>query len=404
MIPKAIRWLLGVFAILGGVLACSAAQATRPPNIVFILTDDQGYRDLGCQGADGIQTPRIDRMAREGVRLTSIYAMATCSPTRAALLTGRYPARYRIHVPVNNPTGGLPPGETTLAEALKQQGYATGLIGKWHLGLSREMSPVAQGFDYFSGVPLSQIERGPHPTHDSYYRRQWRIQDAAGRDVVEYDPCEELFTQRCTQEAVEFIRRNHERPFFLYLAHPMPHGEIVASPKFAGKSPRGVYGDACQELDWSVGQVLDALTRLGLDQRTVVAYASDNGAQESQEHKPRGSVAHQGQQCAAAGLQVETVGRREPRPVHRSLAGQNSGRPHERRTRRDRRFLPDTARIRWRGACRRTGDRRPRPRAFPAGQDGRLAAADSSLRRLRRTPGRHPSCRQMETCPRTGTL
>jgi hypothetical protein len=133
------------------------------------------------------------------------------------------------------------------------------------------MSPVAQGFDYFSGVPLSQIERGPHPTHDSYYRRQWRIQDAAGRDVVEYDPCEELFTQRCTQEAVEFIRRNHERPFFLYLAHPMPHGEIVASPKFAGKSPRGVYGDACQELDWSVGQVLDALTRLGLDQRTVVA-------------------------------------------------------------------------------------------------------------------------------------
>lgn len=280
MIPKAIRWLLGVFAILGGVLACSAAQATRPPNIVFILTDDQGYRDLGCQGADGIQTPRIDRMAREGVRLTSFYAMATCSPTRAALLTGRYPARYRIHVPVNNPTGGLPPGETTLAEALKQQGYATGLIGKWHLGLSREMSPVAQGFDYFSGVPLSQIERGPHRTHDSYYRRQWRIQDAAGRDVVEYDPCEELFTQRCTQEAVEFIRRNHERPFFLYLAHPMPHGEIVASPKFAGKSPRGVYGDACQELDWSVGQILDELARLGLDQRTVVAYASDNGAQE----------------------------------------------------------------------------------------------------------------------------
>lgn len=254
----------------------SHAAGTKP-NIIVILADDQGYQDLGCQGAVGIRTPHIDRLAAEGIRLTGFYAGSTCSPTRAALLTGRYPQRYGIAGPVNNPNGGLPPSEITIAELLKAQGYATGLIGKWHLGLPKEKSPVAQGFDYYSGVPLSQIDHGPNPAHDSYWKRQWRIQDAGGRDEVEYNPCEEEFTQRCTKESLAFIDRNKDRPFFLYLAHLMVHHEILASPGFVGKSAKGIYGDACQELDWSVGQVMDKLKQLGLDDNTLVVYASDNG-------------------------------------------------------------------------------------------------------------------------------
>ena len=163
-----------------------------------------------------------------------------------------------------------------MAELLKPQGYATALIGKWHLGLSKERSPVAQGFDYYSGVPLSQVDKG-QCGHEEYYKRQWRIQDTKGRDEVEYNPCEEEFTQRCTKEAISFIDRNKDRPFFLYVAQLMVHIEVVASPEFVGKSPRGVYGDACQELDWSTGQILDHLKKLGLDENTIVVYTSDNG-------------------------------------------------------------------------------------------------------------------------------
>jgi arylsulfatase A-like enzyme len=198
-------------------------------------------------------------------------------------MTGRYPGRYGITRPINNPTGGLPPQEVTIAELLKAQGSATGLIGKWHLGLTQDKSPIAQGFDYYSGVPLSQIQRDPK-AHAEYYKRQWRIQDATGRNDVEHDPCEEQFTQRCTKEALAFIDRNKARPFFLYLAQLMVHVEVVASPEFVGKSPRGVYGDACQELDWSVGEVLDHLKKLGLDERTLVVYTSDNGGTTARNH------------------------------------------------------------------------------------------------------------------------
>lgn len=260
------------------MLSVLNAKDVQKPNIIFILADDQGYQDLGCQGAAGIQTPHIDRMAQEGIRLTSFYVSASCSPTRASLMTGRYPQRYHILGPVNNPTHGLPPGETTMAELLKSQGYECALIGKWHLGLSATMTPISQGFDYFSGLPLSQIERFKSSRHDEYYKRQWRIMDARGRDEVEYDPCEEQFTQRCTTEALAFIERNKNQPFFLYLAQPMVHNEVVASPEFVGKSQKGIYGDACQELDWSVGQVLDKLKALGIDENTIVVYASDNGA------------------------------------------------------------------------------------------------------------------------------
>lgn len=263
-------------ALLLAPLALPAAEQNKP-NIVFILVDDQGYQDLGCQGAVGIKTPCIDRMAQEGIRLTSFYASATCSPSRAALLTGRYPHRYGIAGPINNPTGGLPPRELTIAEILKPQGYATALIGKWHLGLSKEKSPVAQGFDYYSGVPLSQIERRNPDPHAWYWKRQWRIEDSAGRNDVEFNPCEAEFTQRCTKEALTFMERNKDRPFFLFLAQLMVHNEVVATTNFVGKSEKGIYGDACQELDWSVGQVLDKLKQLGLDEKTIVIYTSDNG-------------------------------------------------------------------------------------------------------------------------------
>jgi arylsulfatase A len=265
---------------LAMLYAVAADEPAKKPNVIVILADDQGSQDIGCQGAVGIKTPRIDQMAKEGIQLTGFYVTACCSPTRASLMTGRHPQRYGISSPINDAVNGLPPKETTLAELLKTQGYATGLIGKWHLGLPKPMSPVAQGFDYFSGLPLSQIERGPSK-HDRYYKRQWRIMDATGRDEVEYNPCEEQFTQRATKEALAFIERNQSHPFFLYLAEPMVHTEVVASPDFIGKSQKGVYGDACQELDWSVGQILDKLKALGLDKRTLVVYTSDNGATQA---------------------------------------------------------------------------------------------------------------------------
>jgi arylsulfatase A-like enzyme len=246
------------------------------PNFIIIMSDDQGYGDIGCFGAEGFSTPNIDRMANEGMKFTSFYVEPACSPTRASVMTGRYAQRVGIAAPLNGPNTGLSPDEITLPEILKTEGYTSACIGKWHLGLDESMTAVAQGFDYFSGLPLSQIRHGL-VSHDWYYKRHWKTSRPDGISQIEYAPDDTQFTKRCTEEAIEFIRQNKEQPFFLYLAHPMVHLEVVASEAFRGKTERGIYGDACEEIDWSVGQVLATLKELSLDENTIIVYLSDNG-------------------------------------------------------------------------------------------------------------------------------
>ena len=252
------------------------------PNLIVILSDDQGYADVGCYGAKGFTTPVLDRMTREGVRFTTFYAAPWCSPSRASLLTGCHYQRVGVTCPLNDPAIGLHPGEITIAEHLKEQGYATALIGKWHLGLHESMSPIAQGFDYFSGIPLSHIRHGKTEHTDgptAYYRRQWRRMVPGREDEVEFEPDDALFTQRITKDSLKFIRAKKDKPFFLYMSHAQVHHEVLASKDFKGKSQKGVWGDSVQELDFSVGEVLKTLRKLGIEDDTLVIYVSDNGPQ-----------------------------------------------------------------------------------------------------------------------------
>ena len=257
--------------MLSPSIVCSgAARAARPPNIVFILVDDMGYGDVGCFGAKAIRTPHIDRMAAEGLKLTSFYVTSpVCTPSRAALLTGRYAARMgsaqlnlaNVLFPTHKT--GLPRSEITVATALKQQGYATACVGKWHLGSVAPHRAIDHGFDYYFGIPYSN-DMNPTPL----LRRD---------ETIEEPVKQETLTLRYTQEAISFIERSKDRPFFLYLAHNMPHIPLFASEQFRGKSPGGLYGDVVEELDWSVGEVLGAIKRLGVDKDTIVFFASDNG-------------------------------------------------------------------------------------------------------------------------------
>ncbi|MFY9610593.1 MAG: sulfatase [Blastocatellia bacterium] len=246
------------------------AAARQQPNIIFIYADDMGYGDVGCFGAKAIRTPNIDRMAAEGLKLTSFYATSPiCTPSRAALLTGRYAARMGAaqmrlaNVLFPTDKTGLPQTETTVARALKQRGYATACIGKWHLGHLAPHRAIDHGFDYYFGIPYSNDMR-PTPI----VRNDETIEEPARQDSL---------TLRYTQEAVSFIERSKDRPFFLYLAHNMPHIPLFASARFRGKSAGGLYGDVIEELDFRVGELLASLKRLGLDRDTIVFFASDNG-------------------------------------------------------------------------------------------------------------------------------
>ena len=256
----------------------AGAGAARPPNVILILADDQGYNDVGCYGAPLVRTPRLDRMAAEGIRFTHFYvAGPMCTPSRAALMTGCYPARVsmaeavvapgqkarstRVWYP-NSPYG-LNPEEATVAELLRARGYATGMVGKWHLGDAKPFLPTSHGFDSYFGLPYSN-DMEPLV----FYR---------GTEVVERGIDMNAITQRYTDEAAAFIRANKDKPFFLYLAHTMPHVPLGASERFRGKSAGGLYGDAIEELDDSTGRLLDLLKELGLDERTLVIYTSDNG-------------------------------------------------------------------------------------------------------------------------------
>lgn len=241
------------------------ADASRPPNFVIVFADDLGYGDLGCFGAPRIKTPNLDRMAAEGVRLTDFYSAApVCTPSRASLMTGCYPLRVGMPAVVYpSSRTGIADSEVTVAELLKTRGYATACVGKWHLGWQKKFLPTRHGFDEYFGIPYSN-DMKPSPL-------------IRGEETVEEPAEQDTLTQRYTEESIRFITASKDKPFFLYLAHNMPHVPLHAGEKFRGRSAEGLYGDVIEELDWSVGQVLDTLGRLRLDGRTLVLFTSDNG-------------------------------------------------------------------------------------------------------------------------------
>lgn len=242
---------------------CLAAQS-RPPNVVLIYCDDLGYGDLGCYGS-GIRTPNLDRMAAEGIRFTHFYSgNPVCSPSRAALLTGRYPTRVGVpRVLTPKDTTGLPDSEITLAQMLKKRGYATMCVGKWHLGHLAQYLPTNRGFDEYFGIPYSNDMDPRVLLHNT--------------EVIENPARLDTLTPRYTEQALRFIEKSKNQPFFLYLPHTYPHIPLGASERFRGKSPLGLYGDVIEELDWSTGEILTALKRHGLDNNTLVLFSSDNG-------------------------------------------------------------------------------------------------------------------------------
>lgn len=244
--------------------AVLAAQAKRPPNVVLIFADDLGYGDLGCYGSR-LRTPNIDRLAAEGVRFASYYsANPVCSPSRASLLTGRYPTRVGVPRVLNaKDTTGLPHSEKTLAEILKARDYKTMCVGKWHLGHLPPYLPTSRGFDEYFGIPYSN-DMNP----------RWLMRNT---EVIEEQATLETLTPRYTEHALRFIGDSKAGPFFLYFPHTYPHIPLAASDRFRGKSPVGIYGDVIEELDWSVGQVMQALKTHGMEKNTLVLFSSDNG-------------------------------------------------------------------------------------------------------------------------------
>jgi arylsulfatase len=255
----------------------AALPEDRLPNIVIIFTDDQGYADVGVFGARAFKTPSLDRMAREGIRLTDFHvAQAVCSASRAALLTGCYPNRIGIHGALDHRARhGLHANEVTIAELLKTRGYATAAYGKWHLGHHPPFLPTRHGFDDYFGLPYSNDMWPRHPeAKPGAYPDLPLIE---GEKVVQLMPDQTQLIRWYTERAVKFIERNQDRPFFLYLPHSMPHVPLHVSDRFKGTSRQGLYGDVIQEIDWSVGEVLGALKKHKLDHNTLVIFASDNG-------------------------------------------------------------------------------------------------------------------------------
>ncbi|MCR9198553.1 MAG: sulfatase [Planctomycetaceae bacterium] len=253
---------------VSAVLSCTRLPAAAPPNFVVIFTDDQGYQDVGCFGSPDIRTPRLDQMAAEGMKFTHFYAQPICGPSRAALMTGCYPMRVaeRGHTKQVHPI--LHEREVTVAEVLKDAGYATACFGKWDLakhaqsGFYMDLFPTRQGFDYFFGTPTSNDRIA------NLYRNEELIEPATEMATL---------TQRYTDEAIGFIRTNREQPFFVYIPHTMPHTRLAASERFRGKSSRGLYGDVIEEIDFNVGRLLDALEDMNLADNTYVLFTSDNG-------------------------------------------------------------------------------------------------------------------------------
>lgn len=278
MLQSLLRCLTSVFFILAGI-CCSANEK---PNIVFLLCDNLGYGDIDCYGSSLHRTPHLDQMAEEGLKLTGFYVSSgVCTPSRASIMTGCYPRRVNMQ---KSDTGGLVlqpvspkglhPDEVTIAEVLKKAGYATTIIGKWHLGDQPELLPTRQGFDSYFGIPYSDDmtprEGKPWPP----------LPLLRNEKVVESGVDRALLTKRYTEDAVRFIAKNKDNPFFLYLPHAMPGStrSPFASDAFLGKSKNGTYGDSVEEIDWSTGEILAALKKNGIDDNTLVIWTSDNGA------------------------------------------------------------------------------------------------------------------------------
>ena len=297
MIPA--RYLSALVSILAGLSITAsplmgATESKASPNVIIFLTDDQGYADVGVYGSDDIDTPHIDQLAKDGIRFTSFYAQPLCGPSRAALLTGRYPVKIREPGGEKHPNTMLGASEVTIAELLQQAGYETALIGKWHLAgdgapwdyappplppgrpggkgpFDLALMPNAQGFGYFFGTPM----------HNGYTRqvdpRRFIVDLMRNEKVIESQTDVDLLSVRYTEEAVKFIRSNAATPFFLMLSHNMPHVSLGVSSRFSGKSQRGLYGDVIMELDWSLGEIIRELQALNIDQHTLIIFLSDNG-------------------------------------------------------------------------------------------------------------------------------
>ncbi|NDV43142.1 sulfatase [Flagellimonas sediminis] len=249
-----------------------------PPNIVLIFTDDQGYQDVGVFGSPNIKTPNLDQMAAEGLQLTSYYAaQAVCSASRAGILTGCYPNRIGIHNALGpNNTHGINASETTIAEMLKEKGYATAIYGKWHLGHHEQFLPTRHGFDEWFGIPYSNDMWPKHPQQGTIFNFP-DLPLYENEKVIGILEDQSQLTTQITERSVDFIKRNKDKPFFLYVPHPQPHVPLFVSEKFKGKSERGLYGDVIMEIDWSVGQIMKALKDNGLEENTLVIFTSDNG-------------------------------------------------------------------------------------------------------------------------------
>lgn len=246
------------------------------PNIIILMTDDQGYGDVHCYGNTQLHTPNLDKMADEGVRFTNFYAGASSStPSRAALLTGRYAERVGLPSVVDDTSSiGLKPTEYTIADYLKQNGYATGMFGKWHLGCLPEHMPTRHGFTEFFGIPYSNDMWPFHPKPSHPYKA---IPLYENETVIEYNPNINNMTARLTEHAVDFINRHKNEPFFMYVPYTLPHVPLGVSEQFRGKSGAGLYGDVIMELDWSVGEILNSLKDNGIDKNTLIIFTSDNG-------------------------------------------------------------------------------------------------------------------------------
>jgi uncharacterized sulfatase len=270
------------------------AQTATTPNIVIIVADDLGYGDIGAFGSPNIRTPRLDAMAAEGQKWTSFYVQPVCSPSRAALLTGRLPVRNGMFgtpggaapkVFRDNAAHGLPAAEVTIADVLRSRGYATSMVGKWHLGQRPEFLPLRHGFDSWFGLPFSHDMRMTVPRDkgyqtDAFYEPKpeyWDVPLMRNDEILERPVDHRTLTKRYTEEATRFIAANRSRPFFLYLAHSLPHVPLARSDGFVGRSAGGMYGDVVEEIDWSTGQILDALRAAGIDRNTLVIFTSDNG-------------------------------------------------------------------------------------------------------------------------------
>ncbi len=263
---QAVLLAVSIFFVMASAITVRAAE--RLPNFVVIFADDQGYQDIGCFGSPDIRTPRLDGMAKQGMKFTSFYAQPICGPSRAALMTGCYPMRVAERGNVKQVHPILHSDEITIAELLKAKGYATGCFGKWDLAkhsqsdFFMDLFPTRQGFDYFYGTPTSNDGVA------NLYRNEELIEPKSDMATL---------TWHYTDEAIGFMERKQDKPFFVYIPHTMPHTRLAASGRFKGKSERGLYGDVIEEIDFNVGRILDAIEQMGLSKNTYVLFTSDNG-------------------------------------------------------------------------------------------------------------------------------